>query len=196
MPMGLCDAPTTFQSLMNSIFGDLVDAFMVVHLEYLLIYSDSYDNHLTQLDLVLSRLADNELYVGKSKSEVMSTHTEFLGLQLGIEGISVGVERKNAVQNWPRPKNLWELRSFIGLLHFFRRFINGFSQLVSPLTNLTRKGSGIYKRNDEGTSAFDSLNNSLCNAPIMQTPNWELPFRYHVDASALPVGGTLTQLDL
>lgn len=145
MPMGLCNAPVTFQSLMNSIFEDDVDVFLVVYLDDLLVYSDSYENHLKHLELGLSRLQDNQLYVGKSKCKVMTTNTEFLGLQLGVHGIEVGEDRKKIVQEWPRPNNLSELRRIIGLLQFSRRFIKKFSHLVAPLTDLIRKGCGIHR---------------------------------------------------
>lgn len=180
---------------MNSIFNDVIDIFMVIYLDDLLIYSDSYEEHINHLEIVLSRLQDHELYVGKSKFELFTQKTEFLGLDLGVDGISVGDERKRIVREWPRPSNLTELRGFIGLLQFFRRFIKDFSHIAAPLTNLTRKGSGIHRWDDECTLAFKSLKDLLCTSPIMQPPNWDLPFRCHIDASELAVGGTLTQLD-
>lgn len=195
MPMGLCNAPAIFQSLMNSIFSDIIDDYLVVYLDDLLIYRNTYEEHLIHLEEVLSRLQDHQLYVGKSKCELMTSQTEFLELQLGVEGISIGDDRKKAIAEWPIPQNLTELRGFVGLLQFFRRFIRHFSHIAAPLTNLTRKGSGIRLWNDECTKAFNALKKTLCQAPVMQPPDWHKPFRCHVDASALAVGGTLTQLD-
>lgn len=95
--MGLCNAPAPFQTLMNSIFNDIIDDFVVVYLNHLLVFSDSHENHLNHLQIVLSRLMNNELYVEKSKCEIFTLQTEFLGLQFGIDGISVGKDRKTIV---------------------------------------------------------------------------------------------------
>lgn len=126
MPMGLGNALAMFQTLMNSIFNDVSYDFTVVYLDDLLVYSDSYEDPLNHRELVLSWLMDYELYVGKSKCEILTTQTECLGLQISVDDISVGEDRKKIVREWPRPRNFSELRGFIGLLKFFRRFIKGF----------------------------------------------------------------------
>lgn len=195
MPMGLCNAPATFQSLMNSIFGDCIDVFMVVYVDDILIYSGSYEDHLKNLGIVLQRLLYNELYVGAEKAELMTRDTEFLGLQIGGKGVRVGDERKRIVKDRPTPKSLTELRSFIGLLQFFRRFIRGFSCLAAPLTDLTRKSSEMHKWNHNHQIAFEHLKERLCTSPVMVPPNCTKAFRCHIDASQVAVGGTVTQQD-
>lgn len=105
----------------------------------------------------------------------------------------MGEERKKIVRDWPKPKNFTELRSFIGLLQFFHRFIKNFSHVAARLTNLTRKGSGVHRWDDTCSKTFADLKDALCSTPIMQAPDWDRPFRCHIDASALAVGGTLTQ---
>lgn len=195
MPMGLCNAPATFQALMNAIFGDCIDIFMVVYIDDILIYSDSHEEHIQHLDTVLQRLSDHELYVGAEKAEIMTADTEFLGLEIGKEGVRVGDDGKKIVEEWPTPKTISDLRSFLGLLQFFRRFIRHFSRISAPLTNLTRKGSGINCWNQNCQTAFEELKKRLCTSPIMVPPDWTRRFRCHVDASQLAVGGTLTQLD-
>lgn len=104
MPMGLRNAPATFQALMNSIFRDCIDDFVVVYLDDILIFSESREEHLNHLRIVLSRLRDHELYVGEKKFELMKTETEFLGLIVGRDGIKIGEERKRLIQEWPVPK--------------------------------------------------------------------------------------------
>lgn len=99
--MGLCNVPARFQTLMNSIFNVMVDDSVVVYLGDLLVFGASYKDLLNHLKIVLSRLMDDELYVGKSKCEIFTPHAEFLGLQLGGDGISVGENRKKIVQEWP-----------------------------------------------------------------------------------------------
>lgn len=109
--------------------------------------------------------------------------------------MSVGDDRRKIVPHWPIPKKLTELRVFVCLLHLCRRFIKNFSHLAAPLANLTRKGSGIHQWDDNWNRAFAELKHALFNAPIMQPPNLDIPFRCHIDCSALAVGYTLTQLD-
>lgn len=195
MPMGLCNAPATFQSLMNQIFYDCVDVFMVVYMDDLLIFSKDEKSHLEHLDIVLSRLKDHQLYVSPKKCEFMKTEISFLGLIVGQKGLRVDPKKVEVLREWPQPKTLTDVRSFMGLLQFFRRFIKDFSKLASPLTNLTKKGQGIQKWDDKCDKAFEALKKSITTAPILVAPDWKNPFRGHVDASEFAVGGTLTQLD-
>ena len=195
MPMGLCDAPATFQTLMNEIFYDCIDDFIVVYMDDLLIYSKTPDEHLRHLEVVLSRLAEKKLYVAPHKCQFMEKETEFLGLIVGCNGIRVNPEKVAVLRDWPKPKSLTEVRSFIGLLQFFRRFIKGFSEVAAPLTGLTRKGKGIAAWDSTCDDSFNTLKQAITTSPILTSPNWSRPFRCHVDASQKAVGGTLTQLD-
>lgn len=145
MPIGLCNVPETFQALMNSIFSNVIDDFLVVYLDDLLIYSKSHDAHLEHLGNILERLHNNRLFVGKDIFQLMTKQTEFLGLKIGVDGISVGDDRKKRVREWPKPSTLSELREFFGFLQGFRRFIKNFSHFAAPLTNLTRRGSGTQR---------------------------------------------------
>ena len=193
MPMGLCNAPASFQSLMNTIFHDCIDVFLVVYLDDLLIFSRTLDDHMKHLDIVLQRLQQHELYVGPSKCEFLKQDIEFLGLRVGTQGIKVGEDRIQEVKNWPTPKSLTEVRGFAGLLQFFRRFIRDFSKIAAPLTNLTKKNSGIHNWDNTCDAAFEKLKTALTTAPILVAPNWEKPFIGHIDACQISVGGTLTQ---
>ena len=195
MPMGLCNAPATFQSLMNRIFYDCVDVFLVVYMDDLLIFSKDEKSHFEHLNIVLSRLADHKLYVSSKKCEFMKAEINFLGLIVGKNGVRVDPKKVEVLKNWRKPKSLTEVRSFMGLLQFFRRFIKDFSKLAAPLTNLTRKGQGIQKWDKSCEEAFESLKKAITSAPILVAPNWKKPFRGHIDASEFAVGGTLTQLD-
>ena len=125
----------------------------------------------------------------------MTGETEFLGMLVGREGIRVNPEKVHVVQTWPRPTSLTELRAFIGLLQFFRSFMRGFSDIAALLTSLTRKGSGMHNWNAACDKAFTKLKDSITTAPVLISPDWSKPFRCHVDASQLAVGGTLTQND-
>ena len=125
----------------------------------------------------------------------MKTEIDFLGMVVGKEGIRVNPKKVEVLRTWPKPKTLTEVRSFMGLLQFFRRFIKDFSKVSAPLTNLTKKGEGIQKWDHKCDTAFESLKKSITSAPILIPPDWKKPFRGHIDASETAVGGTLTQLD-
>lgn len=105
MPMGLRNAPATFQALMNSIFRDCIDDFVVIYLDDILVFSDTREDHLRHLRIVLTRLKDNELYVGKNKCELMRSETEFLGLIVRRNGVRVGDDRRKLIRDWPIPSN-------------------------------------------------------------------------------------------
>lgn len=193
MPMGLRNAPATFQALMNAIFRDCIDEFVVIYLDDILVFSDSREEHLNHLRIVLTRLRDNQLYIGNKKYELMQEETEFVGLVVGKSGIKVGEDRKALIKDWPTPTNITELRSFLGLVQFFRRFIKDFSKIAAPLSNLTRKNSSISNWNSTCDDSFQTLKDSLISAPVMKAPDWSRPFLCHTDACQLAVGGTLTQ---
>lgn len=179
---------------MNLIFGDTIDDFLVVYLDELLVYSDSHGKHVNRLEVLLSNLASNDLYVRKSKCEIMTTQTEFIGLHPGTEGIYIEEKRNRVVKEWPKPCNLPELRYFIELLQCFTHFTKHFSHKAAPLKNLTRKGIGIPKWNEKCKTSFNNLKEMLCNSLVIQPTNWELPFHCHMDAFELAVGGTLSQV--
>lgn len=124
----------------------------------------------------------------------MITETEFLGLQIGTSGIRVGEDRKRIVKDWLKPATIAELRGFVGLLQFFCRFIHEFSDVATPLTNLTRSGRSMADWDAKCDSAYATLKQRLVCSPIIQAPDWSLPFRCHIDASQKAVGGTLTQV--
>ena len=195
MPMGACNAPATFQSLMNEIFHDCIDDFLVVYIDDLLIFSKDKESHFTHLETVLKRLEEHELYVSPKKCEFMRDEIDFLGLKIGKRGIRVNQEKVEILRTWPKPISLTDLRSFLGLLQFFRRFIPNFAKVAAPLTNLTRKDKGLPAWDGECDEAFEKLKTAITTAPILVAPDWSKPFRGHVDASQTAVGGTLTQLD-
>ena len=104
-------------------------------------------------------------------------------------------KKDEILRTWPKPDSVTDLRSFLGLLQFFRRFIPKFAKVAAPLTDLTKKDSGVHKWDERCDEAFASLKTAITEAPILVSPDWEKPFRGHVDASQTAVGGMLTQLD-
>lgn len=195
MPMGLCNAPATFQTLMNNIFYDCIDDFLVLYMDDLLIFSKNEEDHMMHVEEVLQRLRQHNLYVSPKKCVFMSTEMDFLGLIVGKDGLRVDPKKMDVIKNWPRPANITEVRSFLGLVQFFRRFIARFSEIAVPLTNLTKKNQSIGKWDSKCEQAFAELKHAVTSAPILRSPDWKKPFKGHIDASQLAVGGTLTQMD-
>ena len=132
MPMGLCNAPATFQTLVNRIFYDCIDVVLVLYMDDLLVFSRNREDHLKHVDTVLSRLQSEKLYVSPKKCTFMREETEFLGMIVGRKGIRVNPDKIEVVRSWPRPRTLTEVRSFIGLIQVFRRFIRDFLELPRP----------------------------------------------------------------
>lgn len=195
MPMGLCNSPATFQGLMNWVLHDFIDRFLVVYIDDIIIYSQTREEHLVHIRAVLKRLQEHKLYASPKKCEFMKSETEFLGLIVDREGIRVHPQKCEVIKNWPAPQSLTELRSFVGLVQFFRCFIPYFSLRTAPLTRMTQKGSGIHALDDAAAAEFRDLKSALVNAPVLVPSNWKKPFRVHIDASQTAVGSTLTQLD-
>ena len=139
MPMGLCNAPRTFQSLMNHIFYDCIAVFLVVYMDEFLIFSRNDEDHLKQMEIVLSSLKAENLFLSRNKCAFMKEETEFLGIIVSKNGISVNRVKVAVMKSCPRPASLKELRRFVGLLQSFRRFIKGFSEIAAPMIALARK---------------------------------------------------------
>lgn len=195
MPMGACNSPATFQSLMNDIFHDCIDDFLCVYIDDLLVFSKDEESHMRHLEIVLSRLKEHELYVSPKKCEFFEQEMDFLGMIIGMNGIKVNPKKVDILRTWPKPDSITDLRSFLGLLQFFRRFIPNFAKVAAPLTDLTKKDMGVHKWDEKCDDAFEKLKKYITEAPILVCPDWSKPFRGHVDASQTAVGGTLTQLD-
>ena len=195
LPMGLCNAPATFQTLMNKIFADVMDIFIVVYMDDLLVFSRTKEEHFKHLRFVLRRLKEHQLYVSPKKCSFFQEEVDFLGLVVGKRGIRVGDDRIRVIRDWKKPTTITELRSFLGLLQFFRRFIKGFSEIAAPLTNLTRKNLGLRKWDKTCDAAFEAMKKALVTAPIVMAPRWDRDFTCHTDASQFAVGATLTQKD-
>eukprot|EP00171_Calliarthron_tuberculosum_P016938 IDg16938t1 len=193
MPMGLCNAPATFVALMNEVLQGLIDKCCVVYMDDILVYSKTRTEHFKHLKMVLERLRQHRLYVSPSKCSFMQTEVEFLGIIVDTTGMRVNPEKVKIVIEWPIPKSITEIRSFVGLVSFFRRFIKDFSTLARPLTELTKKNKSIKNWNDQCTDSFNKLKRALTSAPVLGHVDWSLPFKGHVDASQISVGGTLTQ---
>lgn len=151
MPFGLTNAPATFQAYINRALGGLVDTICVVYLDDILIYSDSRANHVRHVREVLARLRSFGLYANPGKCKFFTSEVEFLGFLVGKDGIRMDPARVEAISSWPTPKNVHDVQVFLGFVNFYRRFIEGYSHIARPLTDLL-KGSKVVISLDKAKS--------------------------------------------
>ena len=195
MPFGLCNAPATFQRMMNDILREHLDSFVIVYLDDILIYSKTKEEHAAHLRQVLTLLRQNQLYAKASKCEFGMPKTEFLGHIVSADGIATDPKKIKAVQEWPTPTSATELRSFIGLANYYRRFVNKFSHIAAPLTELL--GKDKWQPDSWGPpqeEAFTKLKEALVTAPVLQAPDFSQPFKVTTDASDYAIGAVLSQV--
>lgn len=194
LPFGLSNAPATFMRLMNSIFSDQIDKHVQVFFDDILIYSENLELHLEHLKTVFETLRKNKLFAKLSKCVFAAEEVVYLGHKISASGISTDPDKVFAVQNWPVPKSVDDIRSFLGLAGYYQRFIRDFALLAAPLTHLTKKNIQFIWGTEQQNS-FDSLKNALCNAPVLMIPDARKEFTLETDASDLSVGAVLSQKD-
>ncbi|XP_052723719.1 uncharacterized protein LOC108344536 [Vigna angularis] len=192
MPFGVTNAPAVFMDYMNRIFRPYLDKFVVVFIDDILIYSKSCEEHEEHLRLVLGVLRERELYAKLSKCEFWMKEVQFLGHVVSAGGISVDPAKVRTVLEWESPRSVTEVRSFVGLAGYYRRFIEGFSKIVAPLTQLTRKDHP-FAWTDRCESSFQELKQKLTSAPVLVIPDTARPFEVYCDASLQGLGCVLMQ---
>ena len=170
MPFGLTNAPATFMDLMHRVFQSYLDQFVVIFMDDILIYFESEREHEYHLRIVLQLLRDHQLYAKFSKCEFWLTEVRFLGHVVSASGVSVDLEKVEAVMSWERPKSVFEVHSFLGLAGYYKRFIEDFSRLAEPITRLTWK-EVKFDWDDRCEEAFQELKRRLTIAPILIVPD-------------------------
>ncbi|MBW0591775.1 hypothetical protein O181_131490 [Austropuccinia psidii MF-1] len=139
MPFGLTNAPASFQNLVNDIFQDLLDVYAVVYLDDIMVFSKSEEEHVTHVSTVLSRLRANNLFAKASKFLFHVSSVEYLGYVVSSEGLNIDQAKVQQILNWPPPRNLKDLQSFLGFANFYHRFIKNYSKKISSLTSFLKK---------------------------------------------------------
>jgi transposase InsO family protein len=193
MPFGLTNAPATFQSLMNSVLGDYLDKFSTVYLDDVLVYSRTPQEHLVHLRMVLQRLREHQLYAKLSKCAFGLGEMPFLGHIISGNGIRMDPAKVDAIANWPTPRTVVQLQSFLGLANYYRRFVQNYSHIAAPLTALATPATKGWPWEEAQEAAFAALKAAIASAPIIHMPDLSQPFVVTTDASNFAVGAVLTQ---
>jgi hypothetical protein len=192
MSFGLNNAPAYFMYLMNSVFMTELDKFVVVFIDDILIYSKNDEEHAGHLRIVLQRLRDHKLYAKFSKCEFWLDSVKFLGHTISKEGISVDASKVQEVMDWKPPKTVHQIRSFLGLAGYYRRFIPDFSRIAKSMTELLKKGVK-FVWSEDCEKAFHTLRQHLTTAPVLVQPDNSQPFEVFCDASSTGLGCVLMQ---
>jgi len=190
MPFGMTNAPVIFMDYINRIFRPYLDQFVVVFIDDILIYSESKEEHADHLRVVLEVLREDKLYGKLSKCEFWLDEVQFLGHVISDQGISVDPAKVETMVKWERPQTVTEVRSFLGLAGYYKRFVEGFSKMVSPLTQLTRNDQS-FSWTDECEVCFEDIRRRLTIAPILAIPDTAKMFEVYCDASYQGLGCVL-----
>ena len=193
MPFGLSNSGASFQRLMGHILRGLEYRFALIYIDDIIIFSTSVEEHLSHLEEVFRRLREANVKLNPKKCNFVKRKVEYLGHVVTPDGISPNPDQVRVVQEFPTPSNLKELRNFLGLANYYRRFVKGFSHIAAPLNALTRKGVS-FKWSEQCAVAFDKLKCALVSAPVLAYPNFCEPFLLFVDASSTGIGFTLGQV--
>lgn len=192
MPFGLTNAPAVFQALINDVLRDMLNKFVFVYLDDILIFSQNLQEHVHHVQTVLQRLLENSLFVKAEKCEFHRPSVSFLGHIISHKHIQMDPSKVAAVTNWPTPATRKELQRFLGFANFYRRFIRGYSTIAAPLTALT-SSKLPFCWSELTESAFASLKSRFTTAPLLSIPDPNLQFVVEVDASEVGVGAVLSQ---
>ncbi|KAL0400119.1 UNVERIFIED_CONTAM: Retrovirus-related Pol polyprotein from transposon.6 [Sesamum radiatum] len=192
MPFGLTNAPAAFMDMMHRIFQPYLDQFVLVFIDDILVYSKSEEDHENHLRTVLQVLRENKLFAKFSKCEFWIREVTFLGHVISSDGLAVDPSKVEAIVEWKRPENVTEVRSFLGLAGYYRRFVQNFSRIATPLTKLTQKDNP-FVWDGACEMSFQELKKCLTTAPILALPNGTINLVVYTDASKEGLGCVLMQ---
>lgn len=192
LPMGLKNSPPTFQRLMNNVLCNLIGLQCLVYLDDIIIFSVDIREHSKRLREVFNRLRMHTLKLNPAKCEFLSKEVIYLGHKISENGVQPDERKVKSVKNFPIPKNVKDIKSFLGLTGYYRNFIPEYSKISKPLTNLLKK-EVKFDWSTTCNEAFESLKTILCREPILQFPDFTKPFTITCDASNYAVGSVLSQ---
>ena len=192
----LCNSPATFQKMMNEIFKDMIDeGWILIYMDDILIHSIEQTLQTERTKRVLQRLTEHDLYLKIEKCKFNQKEVEFLGMIIRHNEVIMDPVKLAGIADWPIPRNVKEVRSFLRFDNFYRKFINGYSKLAEPMTRLT-KGDQKWEWTSAQQQAFDALKNEFKKEPVLMLPNTRKPFKLATDASNVATGAVLSQKDV
>ena len=193
MPFGLCNAPSTFERLMERVLSGLHWQTCLVYIDDILIFAPSFEEHSKRLSEVFNRLSSAGLKLKPKKCHLYQKEVLYLGHVVSSKGVTTDPEKTRKILDWPTPSNLKEVRSFLGLCSYYRRFVKNFAHIATPLHKLTHKDVQ-FKWTVECDNAFKELKNILTSADVLAYPDFSEPFILDTDASDHGIAGVLSQI--
>lgn len=192
MPFGLCNAPATFQRLMEDILADL--EFVHVYIDDILVASKSEEEHVEHLRIVLGKLKEAGLTLSPTKCKFGMKEVRYLGNMYSEQGRRTDPDKVKAIVEWTTPDSVKEVRRFLGVVGYYRRYVKNFANIARPLTDLLKTDTAEeFKWTTECDSSFQKLRQELANAPTLRYPNIDEPFTLRCDASGVAIGAVLEQ---
>ncbi|MBW0571828.1 hypothetical protein O181_111543 [Austropuccinia psidii MF-1] len=192
MPFGLTNTPASFQNLVDDIFADFLDIFVVVYLDDIMVFSRSEEENVKHVTSVLQRLRENNLFAKASRFVFHASSVEYLGYVISSDGLKMDFSKVQQILNWPQPKSIKALQFFLGFANFHCCFIKNYSKKLTSLTSLLKKDSPFIF-NEEALSQFQILKEAFTTAPILSHFNPSIPTIVETDASDYALGTVLTQ---
>ena len=192
MPFGLCNAPATFERLMETVLAGLHWQICLIYLDDVIVSGKSFDDMVNNLRQIFERFQQAGLKLKPRKCTLFSKQVEFLGHVISEQGIKTDPKKTECIDKWPTPKNVHDVRAFLGLCGYYRKFVYSFSEIAKPLYKLTEKKTP-FVWSDECSVAFEMLKDKLVQSPILAHPDFTKPFILDVDASEKCIGAVLSQ---
>ncbi len=183
MPFGLTNAPATFCTLMNDIFWEWLDDFVVIYINDILVFNNSMEEHVEHFRKVFQRLRINKLYVKFKKCKFKVMEMDFFGHKITQKGLKMDDHKVKAILDWEPPRSIFALKSFLGLASYYHKFIKNFAKITMPLTDLLKKSSKTYEWDETCNEAFETLKDILVKMHVLKLPDFDKDFEIHSDAS-------------
>ena len=199
MPFGLTNAPATFQRLMENCLGDLHLNWCIIYLDDIIVYSKTPEEHLKRLEAVFEKISKAGLKLKPNKCEFFKSEITYLGHVVSNKGIATDPKKIRAIQQWPRPTTVTEVRRFTGLTNYYRKFVHGYARVARPLHDLVsgknaKKKRSVVEWTEDCEKSFDQLKQLCSNTPVLVYPDYKQKFKLYTDASKSGLGAVLTQI--
>lgn len=192
LPMGLKNSPSTFQRVMDNVLRGLQNVICLVYLDDIIVFSTSLQEHITNLEKVFQRLRESNFKIQMDKSEFLKLETAYLGHVISRDGIKPNPDKIKAIENYPLPKTTKQIKQFLGLLGYYRKFIPDFAKITKPITQCLKKNKSIILDSNY-INCFEKCKRLLKNDPILQYPDFSREFILTTDASNFAIGAILSQ---